>query len=111
MSTPAEWEAHFAALGLSMVHSYDTQVMLAAVREKRHRYDGHEQIEAAARLAAAIGGQLRDDVPDADRAQAADVLLAISGYMATLATAGVSANAITNIIAFVAEGLAKEAGP
>lgn len=106
----AAWDAHFAALGLPVVHSYDTKRMLAAIREKRRRYDGHEQIEAAVQVAEAIGAQLREDVPEVAPAVAADVLLAMSGYMATLAASGASANAVTDIVAFAGEGLAKEAG-
>lgn len=108
----ADFRALHAALGIPFQDSYDTLVMLGIIREQRRRHAGKDDVRATEQLTAGIRDQLRIDVPiDRDTtAQIADVLIALSGYLVSFAAQQVPATAIVNVLAFLGDDLAQEAG-
>ncbi|MGI5223583.1 hypothetical protein [Actinoallomurus sp. CA-142502] len=102
---------HYAAHGFVATTRFDRDLMLSVIREQRRRYAHERPYAAMSKAAESLHRLIRDDdhLLQVDPGTASDILLAISSLLGTYAVGGMHPTALVNVIAYLADDLAKEA--
>lgn len=100
-----EIEEFFQRIGRRTITSYDRQTVLDGIRENRRRYAHTDQSQWLETTAGMFHGQLRKELGE-DPA-AVDVLLHVATMLGSLAALGVPGQHLLNVVAYLADDLAK----
>jgi hypothetical protein len=100
-----EIEEFYHGLGLRTISTYDRQAVLDSIRESRRRYAHVDQSQSLEKTAGMFHEQLRKELGE-DPA-AVDVLLHVATMLGSLAALGVSGQNLLNVIAYLADDMAR----
>jgi hypothetical protein len=101
----------YAARGIATIEGFDRDRMLSVIREQRRRHAHQPEYASLGDLAQLLHKVMQEDEGlTLDNAAGSDTLLAVSSLIGVFVAEGMHATAMLNVLAYIADDLAKEAG-